>query len=124
MTRHRLGATLFLVLGFALLHQATAAGAAQGKALFERRCAGCHSLDADKEGPRLRGVYGRRAGSVSSFNYSDGLKRMQMTWDADSLDRWLADPDKLVPDNDMAFRLINADERREVIEFLKQLSAK
>ena len=124
MTQRRLYVALVPILAFGLFHQATAAGAAQGKALFERRCAGCHSLDSDKEGPRLRGVYGRRAGSVSSFNYSDGLKSMQMTWDADSLDRWLADPDKLVPDNDMAFRLTNADERREVIAFLKQLSGK
>ena len=124
MTHRGLGASLFLVLGVTLLHRATAAGVAQGRALFERRCAGCHSLDADKEGPRLRGVYGRRAGSVSSFNYSDGLKNMQMTWDADSLDHWLADPDKLVPDNNMAFRLINAEERREVIAFLKQLSGR
>ena len=124
MTHRGLYIALVPIFALGLLHKATAAGVATGKALFERRCAGCHSLDADKEGPRLRGVYGRRAGSVSSFNYSDGLKNMQMTWDADSLDHWLADPDKLVPDNNMAFRLINAEERREVIAFLKQLSGR
>jgi cytochrome c2 len=54
-----------------------------GKDLFEKRCSGCHSLDRDKEGPRLAGVYGRAAGSVASFNYSDALKNSHITWDAE-----------------------------------------
>src|SRR5262245_38126397 len=53
----------------------------QGKILFEKRCTGCHSLDQDKEGPRLRGVVGRKAGKVGSFSYSDGLKDAQFNWD-------------------------------------------
>ncbi len=44
--------------------------AAQGKLVFERRCTGCHALDADREGPRLGNVYGRKAGSVAGFQYS------------------------------------------------------
>ena len=47
---------------------------ADGKALFEKRCGGCHALDRDKEGPRLGGVYGRTAGTVASFQYSDALR--------------------------------------------------
>jgi cytochrome c len=46
----------------------------RGKDLFVRRCSGCHSPDLNKEGPRLRGVYGRRAASVSGFEYSESLK--------------------------------------------------
>jgi len=52
----------------------------QGKALFEKRCTGCHSLDQDKDGPRLRGVFGRKAGKIESFTYSDGLKAAQFNW--------------------------------------------
>ena len=95
-----------------------------GKDLFERRCAGCHSPDRDKEGPRLRGVYGRPAGSVSTFDYSDALKNAHITWDANSLNNWLTDPDKLVPDSGMAFRLDKPDERREIIGYLKELREK
>jgi cytochrome c len=94
-----------------------------GEELFERRCSGCHALDKEKEGPRLRGVYGRMSGSVPSFQYSNGLKAAHITWDAASLDKWLADPEKLVPDNDMAFQLVKAEERADIIAYLKQLSS-
>jgi cytochrome c len=111
-----------------ILLAAPVAGRAQdadrGKELYEKRCTGCHALDNDKEGPRLRGVYGRKSGAVESFNYSDALKKADIQWDAASLDRWLADPEKLVPDNDMAFRLVKADERTDIIAYLKQLSTK
>jgi cytochrome c len=92
-----------------------------GKGVFEKRCSGCHSLDHDKEGPRLGGVYGRAAGSVASFNYSDALKNSHVTWDANSLDEWLAGPDKVVPETDMAFHLESASERSAIIAYLKEM---
>jgi cytochrome c len=95
-----------------------------GKALFEKRCGGCHALDRDKEGPRLRGVYGRVAGSVDSFQYSDALKKSKITWTDESLDKWLTDTEKLVPDNDMTFHVERPDERGEIIAYLKQNSGK
>jgi cytochrome c len=88
--------------------------------LFERRCSGCHSLDKDKEGPRLRGVYGRAAASVSGFEYSDALKASHITWDAATLDKWLADPEQVVPANDMSFRLVKPDERAAIIDYLRE----
>ena len=96
--------------------------AAQGKELFDKRCTGCHSLDRDMEGPHLRGVYGRRSGSVHGFPYSDALKKTELTWDADTLDRWLTDPEKFLPQNDMAFRVEKPEERREIIQYLQQVS--
>jgi cytochrome c len=104
--------------------EAEAPSISRGKETFEKRCSGCHSLDRDKEGPRLRGVYGRQSGSVSSFNYSTVLKGAHITWDEGSLDKWLTDPDKVVPDADMAFHVDKADERRDIIAYLKELSAK
>jgi cytochrome c len=111
---------------FAIPHpgEAEAPSISRGKETFEKRCGGCHSLDRDKEGPRLRGVYGRPSGSVSSFNYSTVLKSAHINWDAESLDKWLTDPDKVVPDTDMAFHVDKADERRDIIAYLKELSAK
>src|ERR1700740_1535069 len=60
------------------VNAANAGDPMRGKDLFEKRCGGCHSLDADKEGPRLRNVYGRKAGSISSFKYSEALKVSQV----------------------------------------------
>src|SRR6266478_7475933 len=94
-------AAIFFVVTLAL----SADDSARGKDVFERRCGGCHALDNDKEGPRLRGVYGRASGSVSSFKYSDALKNAHITWNAESLEKWLTDPEKVVADNDMAFHL-------------------
>ena len=79
---------------------------------FEKRCGGCHALDRDKEGPALAGVYGRAAGSVASFQYSPALQKSKLTWTSETLDKWLTDPDKLVPNNDMSFSVPNSDERK------------
>jgi cytochrome c len=97
--------------------------AAEGKAIFEKRCTGCHGLDADKDGPRLRGVFGRKAASVPSFQYSEALRKSGLTWDAASLDKWLTEPDAFVKDTDMAFRVANEKERSAIIQYLKELPA-
>lgn len=102
----------------------TPGDATLGKALFERRCAGCHALDKNKEGPRLSGVYGRKAGSLSDFSYSEPLRASHLTWDEVSLDKWLANPEAVVPDNDMAFRVSNPQERADIIRFLRLSSGK
>jgi cytochrome c len=93
----------------------------RGKEIFVRRCSGCHAPDLNKEGPRLRGVYGRKAASAPGFDYSEALKKAAIRWDDASLDQWLSDPDRMVPDTDMAFRLADAEERKAVIAFLKSL---
>lgn len=103
---------------------ATTGDAKNGKLLFEKRCTGCHSLTGNKEGPRLHDVYGRQAGSVSDFKYSDELKAAHIIWDEHSLDQWLTNPDAVVPDNDMAFRVSNPQERADIIQFLRLSSGK
>jgi cytochrome c len=94
--------------------------AVRGKAVFEKRCTGCHAREADREGPRLAGVFGRKAGSVAGFNYSAGLKSSGITWDEATLERWLSDPDLVVKDNNMDFSVPKAEERRDLIAYLKQ----
>ena len=93
----------------------------RGNAIFEKRCTGCHALEVDREGPRLAGVYGRRAGSVSGFTYSAGLKKSGVTWDEATLEKWLSDPDRMVPDNNMSFSVPKAADRQDLIAFLKQV---
>ena len=114
----------FLVTCVSWNAQPLSAGSSPGKEMFEKRCTGCHALDNEKTGPRLRGVFGRPAASVTTFPYSDSLKKSGVVWDSTSLDKWLTDPDGFVPDNDMAFRVPNKDERASIIEYLKAVSAK
>jgi cytochrome c len=118
---HTIGVVLF-ALAIVLAGHANPQGSP--KELFEKRCGGCHALDRDKEGPRLRGAYGRTAGSIDSFQYSDALKKSRIVWNDDTLDRWLTDTEKLVPNNDMTFHVDKSDERRDIIAYLKQISAK
>ena len=96
----------------------------KGKQLFESRCTGCHSLDKNKQGPRLRDVYGRKAGSVADFRYSNELKAAHIVWDERSLDQWLTNPDAVVPDTDMAFHVSNPQQRADIIQFLRLSSGK
>jgi cytochrome c len=92
----------------------------RGKVAFEKRCTGCHAMDGDREGPRLAGIFGRKAGSVVGFDYSAGLKNSGLTWDEATLERWLKDPDVMVPDTKMDFLVPKAQERSDLIAYLKQ----
>jgi cytochrome c len=96
----------------------------RGKDLFERRCTGCHSLTENREGPRLRGVYGRTSGEVAGFAYSAALKKAHIVWNDESLQQWLTDPDTFVPDNNMGFQVPKPQERRDIIAFLKESAGK
>lgn len=97
-----------------------------GRALF-RVCAACHSLAPDRNmtGPSLAAVWGRKAGSLKSFDrYSPALTASGVVRDEKSLDAWLKSPQKLVPGNRMIFAGIpEANERADVIAFLKMASA-
>jgi cytochrome c len=94
--------------------------ATRGADLFNRRCTGCHSLTSNHEGPRLGGVYGRAAASVAGFPYSAALAGTHITWDEQTLERWLTDPDAFVPGVNMDFRVPKPQERADIIAFLKQ----
>jgi cytochrome c len=124
LVRTAAGALVLSVIWLAAASSAMPQGGdgVKGKEVFQRRCGGCHSLDRSMEGPRLRGVYGRRSGSAPGFHYSDALKNAKITWNDEALDKWLTDTEALVPDNDMTFRVESPDERRDVIAYLKTLS--
>ena len=91
-----------------------------GRSAFEKRCTGCHALDHDKKGPRLAGVVGRKAGTVPGFPYSDAVKTSGLVWNETVLGKWLTDPETVIPDTDMEFRLDNAAERAAIVAFLKE----
>lgn len=115
---------LFSVAGIALLvfgAQADAADANRGETLYSR-CAGCHSLDQNRIGPRHRGVYGRRAGAVPDFDYSAALSASTVVWNDASLDAWLANPQAFIPGQKMFFRVQQAADRADLIAYLRQVS--
>ncbi len=89
-----------------------------------RACMPCHSLEPDRNmtGPSLFGLWGRRAGSLQSFErYSDALKSSGIIWDDRSLDAWLTDPDRMVPGNDMPFDGIkDGHARADLLAFLTE----
>jgi cytochrome c len=96
----------------------------RGKELFEKRCTGCHSLTQNHQGPRLQGVYGSVSGSVADYDYSQTLKKSQITWDEKSLGQWLADPDSFLPGNNMDFLVPKPQERQDIISYLRQTSGR
>ena len=98
-------------------------GPEAGKAVFESKCVACHSLDVSRVGPLLRGVVGRKVGSVVGYPYSDALRRVNGRWDARRLDMWLQDPQSIAPGTKMAFSLSSATERSAVIQYLASTSA-
>src|SRR5437763_903975 len=92
---------------------------ARGQRLFQN-CTACHSLEPDKNltGPSLAGVIGRKAGTLQSFSrYSDPIKSSGVVWDAKTLDAWLADPQHVIPGNQMPFPGIDNPQQRADIIF-------
>ena len=101
-----------------------------GEKLFKGflRCHACHSLEPDetKAGPTLAGLFGRRAGSLESYDeYSEAMVDSGVVWDDDTLSAFLADPQKYIPGNLMirhgshAKRVTSVIHRADLIAYLK-----
>jgi len=96
--------------------------AARGEKKFEE-CAACHKIEHGENdlGPSLRGVFGRKAGTLADFRYSPALKRSGITWTVQTLDAYLADPQKAVPANRMPYAgLADASDRADLIAYLQK----
>lgn len=92
-----------------------------GEAAF-RLCAPCHALEAGKQkaGPSLHGLFGRRAGSVEGFAYSDAMRQSGLIWNEESLAAYLRAPRKVIPGARMAFAGIeDRDRLMKLIAYLK-----
>lgn len=120
-----IGALSMMLLFFSGAHGATLVGSvARGKELYESRCTACHSLDHSRIGPAHRGVFGRRAGQVAGFDYSKALRGARVTWTARSLDRWLTDPEAVIPGQKMGYSVPDAQDRADIISFLASPEAR
>jgi cytochrome c len=96
---------------------------AAGEKVFSR-CAACHATeqDANKVGPSLAGVVGRKAGTAPGFKYSPALANAPITWDDGSLDKFLQNPTGFVHGTQMFTNVPNGDDRQNVIAYLKSLA--
>jgi cytochrome c len=107
----------------AILPKAEAAGdAAAGEQVFAR-CTVCHSPKAgeNKFGPSLAGVFGRKSGSAPGYDYSSALKSAGITWDEQELDKYLTNPPADVHGTKMVISVPSAEDRQNVIAYLKTL---
>ena len=116
-----------VIAGLLLAGSATAALAADpaaGEKIFKTQCGICHAVEAGQNriGPTLFGVVGRRSGSVPGFNYTADHKKLDVTWDAATLDKHLANPRAMVPDTSMIYAgLKDNAERADLVAYLATL---
>jgi cytochrome c len=119
--------TIAAALLFTLMAAPASADPARGERVFQR-CHSCHSIvdDGSKlQGPNLRGVIGRRAGALPGFDYSDAMiaaGKNGVVWTRETLDRYIADPEAVVPGSTMAPPpgLNDPAMRADVIDYLEQ----
>lgn len=98
--------------------------AARGEKHFAE-CVACHKIEpgANAVGPSLHNVFGRKAGELGDYRYSPALKRSGITWTPETLDTFLADPQKVVPANRMPYAgMPDAAERADLIAYLRKAS--
>jgi cytochrome c len=118
-------ATVALFVTLQLAGVARADGdAARGEARFQD-CAPCHKLEAgaNNVGPSLHGIFTRKAGELGDFRYSPAIKRSGIVWTPETLDKFVADPQALVPANRMPYAgMASADDRADLIAYLLKTS--
>ncbi len=109
------------ILALTATHANAEGDAKRGEALYQQKCMSCHFVDENSTGPRHRGVFGRRAGTLEGYSFSLALEDQDFVWDEATLDAWLIDPSEVVPGNLMGMSVRSAQERQDIIAYLKTL---
>jgi len=101
-------------------HALAAPDAVRGEQVYAR-CLACHALAVDRVGPRHCGLFGRLAGSVPGFSYSEAMKKSKIIWNDKTLDRFLAKPLAVVPGTAMTYDGVpDPKDRADLIAYLRQ----
>ena len=93
---------------------------ARGEARFQE-CAACHRLEAgaNEVGPSLHGIFMRKAGELADFRYSPAMKRSGVVWTAQTIEKYIADPQAMIPANRMPYAgMASASDRADLIAYL------
>jgi cytochrome c len=113
-----------LPLPSALPQASQGAEDASGQQAFNNACRTCHIVKEgdNRLGPNLYKVVGRKAGSLPDYGFSSAMKEAGFVWDEEKLDRFIANPDEVVPGNSMKpyGGLASSDDRKKIIAFLAQ----
>jgi cytochrome c len=113
---------LALLVTLSLTGAACAGGdTVRGEAKFQD-CAACHKLEAgvNNVGPSLHGIFARKAGEIVDFRYSPAMKRSGITWTPETLDKFISDPQVMVPANRMPYAgMASAGDRADLIAYLE-----
>jgi cytochrome c len=95
-----------------------------GQQAFNNACRTCHLVrEGDNRlGPNLHRIVGRKAGSLPDYGFSGAMKEAGFVWDEEKLDRFIANPDEVVPGNSMKpyGGLSSSEDRKKIIAFLAQ----
>ena len=95
-----------------------------GQQAFNNACRTCHMVKEgdNRLGPNLYKVVGRKAGSLPDYGFSSAMKEAGFVWDEEKLDRFMANPDAVVPGNNMKpyGGLASGEDRKKIIAFLAQ----
>jgi cytochrome c len=98
-----------------------------GQQVFNNACRTCHTTkqDDNRLGPHLNNIIGRRAGSLPDYDYSSAMRGAGFSWDKEKLERFIADPDELVPGNRMKpyDGLASDADRARIVTFLQSVTA-
>lgn len=81
-------------------------------------------MAANKIGPAHKGVFGRKAAMAPGYKYSPALQSANLTWDAQTLDRWLQGPQKLVKGSRMYLVVPDPAHRAAIIAYLRSAAAR
>ena len=123
-----LRAALLIAAGFVAMapahSSADPAAIAAGERLFRSQCMGCHSLEpgANRAGPTLHGLFGREAGTLEGFDFSQAMTEAGFEWSAETLDRFLADPQGTMPGTKMVLWGLEERPRRQLIAYLESIT--
>jgi cytochrome c len=116
-------ATIAMLVLCLLSNFAAAANPAAGQTVFSR-CRICHTVEAGKPslvGPNLHGVFGRKAGTLDGYAYSEAMRSSGIVWSDETLAKYLTDPKTFIPGNRMAFPGIkDENELADLLAYLRQ----